>query len=79
MGKPLVVRCNWCFAILEEPGALVFTPPDPHGQCKKIHVCVGCYARVILLRGATPVVQHAPHCCGDCGESPCAYLPQGGQ
>ena len=32
MGKPLVVRCNWCFAILEEPGALVFTPPDPHGH-----------------------------------------------
>jgi len=45
--KPMVVRCNWCLAILTEPGALVFTPPDAAGQCVKIHVCVGCYARVI--------------------------------
>ena len=45
--KPMVVRCNWCLAILTEPGALVFTPPDEVGRCNKIHVCVGCYARVI--------------------------------
>jgi hypothetical protein len=47
MGKPMVVRCNWCLGILEQPGALVFTPPDEAGLCIKIHVCVACYARVI--------------------------------
>lgn len=45
--KVLVIRCNWCFAIWEEPGALVITPPDKAGGCTKIHVCVACYARVI--------------------------------
>jgi hypothetical protein len=50
MSKPMVVRCNWCFAILEEPGALVFTPPDGAGQCTKIHVCVDCYKRVVVGR-----------------------------
>lgn len=48
----MIVRCNWCFAVLEEPGALVFTPPDRLGQCTKIHVCVECFKRVIL--SATP-------------------------
>ena len=46
-GKAMVVRCNWCFVILEQPGALVFTPPDLAGQCEKIHVCVDCYERFI--------------------------------
>ena len=41
--KPMVVRCNWCLAILTEPGALVFTTPDEAGRCNKIHVCVGCW------------------------------------
>lgn len=51
-GAAMIVRCNWCFAVLEEPGALVFTPPDKIGQCIKIHVCVECFKRVIL--SATP-------------------------
>ena len=45
--KPaLVVRCNWCLAVLTEPGALLFTPHDAVGQCAKIHIGVncGCYA-----------------------------------
>ena len=49
---PMIVRCNWCLAILKEPGALVFTPPDAIGRCTKIHVCVDCFKRVIL--SATP-------------------------
>jgi|HubBroStandDraft_2_1064218.scaffolds.fasta_scaffold04383_3 hypothetical protein len=49
---PMIVRCNWCLAILREPGALVFTPPDAIGRCTKIHVCVDCFKRVIL--SATP-------------------------
>ena len=40
------------YTVLEEPGALVFTPPDRLGQCTKIHVCVECFKRVIL--SATP-------------------------
>lgn len=48
----MIIRCGWCFTILEEPGALVFTPPDKLGQCTKIHVCVDCFKRVIL--SATP-------------------------
>jgi hypothetical protein len=40
---------------LEEPGALVFTPPDVHGMCFKIHVCVGCFDAVLKDR-----VQIAP-------------------
>ena len=49
--NPMVVRCNWCLAILTEPGALVFTPPDEVGRCNKVHVCVGCYARVMRNEG----------------------------
>jgi hypothetical protein len=40
--KLLVIRCNLCFAVLEEPGELRFTAPDSTGQCFKIHVCAVC-------------------------------------
>jgi hypothetical protein len=45
--ESMVVRCNWCFAVLDKPGALLFSPPDRVGQCAKIHVCVACYKRVL--------------------------------
>jgi hypothetical protein len=43
----LIIRCNWCAAILEHPGALLFTPPDRVGQCVKIHLCSGCFSVVL--------------------------------
>ncbi len=46
----MIVRCNWCLAILTEPGALLFTPIDRVTlQCTKIHIGVncGCYAKMI--------------------------------
>lgn len=47
--KSMVVRCNSCLAILTEPGALLFTPPDAIGQCLKIHWCVRCYRKYTQL------------------------------
>ena len=48
----MIIRCNWCFTILEERGAIVLTPPDKMGQCTMLHVCVECFKRVIV--SATP-------------------------
>jgi len=43
----MIVRCNWCLAILTEPGALLFTPPDNEGTCTKVHLCRECYERAV--------------------------------
>jgi len=43
----MIVRCNWCLAILTEPGALLFTPPDNEGTCTKLHLCRECYGRAV--------------------------------
>jgi len=69
MGKPLVVRCSSCLAILEEPGALLFTPPDEVGTCTKIHWCPKCYRRICFpeLAPLPPSVKGTPDVDADCG------------
>jgi len=37
------VTCDICGESLNRPGALVFSPPDSHGNTMKRHVCVGCW------------------------------------
>ena len=57
---PMVVRCNWCLAVLTEPGALLFTPPDPAtNQCFKIHLCTLCYDRA-LGKPSTAIEKQQP-------------------
>ncbi len=43
--------CDICGKPLDEPGALLFSPPDQYSACVKNHVCKTCYvgfAGVIL-------------------------------
>lgn len=40
---PISPACDICGRELNEPGALVFSPPDVKGKVNKCHVCVGCY------------------------------------
>jgi len=45
------VKCCRCLELLDEPGALVFSPPVPNEKfgdvCAKDHLCVDCYAGLI--------------------------------
>jgi hypothetical protein len=42
----LKIRCERCEVELEEPGALLFSPPDSSGSCTKKHYCVKCYVAI---------------------------------
>jgi len=42
------IECSICFEALDELGALIFSPPDKHGKCAKLHACAACYDRDIL-------------------------------
>lgn len=37
------IQCSDCGEDLEEPGALVFSPPDKADYCQKLHLCVDCW------------------------------------
>lgn len=37
------IKCDKCKSTLEEPGALVFSPPDDRSMVVKTHVCKRCY------------------------------------
>lgn len=39
--------CDRCGDALDEPGALMFSPPTPGGQATKFHLCGGCWSWVI--------------------------------
>lgn len=43
--KPI---CSACGHFVETPGALLFGPPDPYGQCRKHHVCADCYPAITM-------------------------------
>ena len=42
-GGHVMVRCDRCQYLLEEPGALLFSPTAGGGACTKYHLCVRCY------------------------------------
>jgi len=45
----MLVKCDRCYLVLTEPGALVFSPPEPDGSlCSKFHLCEDCWNK---LRG----------------------------
>lgn len=39
----LEIQCFMCDTELDEPGALLFSPPTPRGRTTKRHLCVGCW------------------------------------
>jgi hypothetical protein len=42
------VHCTKCQSELEEPGALMFSPPGPFsGAVRKYHLCVTCWDEVM--------------------------------
>ena len=45
----LILYCNICGRELEEPGALLFSPPDKYGQTLKYHLCKKCYQKLSWL------------------------------
>lgn len=40
---PLVICCSRCGQKLEEPGGLLFDPPDKEDTVVKYHLCRGCW------------------------------------
>lgn len=39
----LTVECFMCATELDQPGALIFSPPNKAGNTKKRHLCVECF------------------------------------
>jgi hypothetical protein len=39
----VTITCDLCGGRMEEPGALVFGPPDAEERCEKFHVCYSCW------------------------------------
>lgn len=37
------IQCIDCGNDLQEPGALIFSPPDKNDFCQKLHLCVDCW------------------------------------
>lgn len=57
---PFDTKCTKCHEILDEPGALVFSPPFATRSVTKYHLCADCYGHFLdWLNGveevATPV------------------------
>ena len=48
--QPMTIPpCGYCHATQTELGALLFSPPDADGLCRKMHVCARCYLNLIGL------------------------------
>lgn len=41
--KPVCLSCK---RELEEPGAILLSPPDSKGMIEKLHICVDCYRKL---------------------------------
>jgi hypothetical protein len=41
-------RCDWCRSELDEPGAILFGPPDADEKVRKRHLCVECYTAIVM-------------------------------
>ena len=41
--KPI---CDKCKKELNDPGALLFSPPDSSANVRKFHICKGCYDQI---------------------------------
>jgi hypothetical protein len=46
----LELRCDMCRQALQEPGALIFSPPPTESWfVEKYHVCIDCWPKVAAL------------------------------
>lgn len=72
-------KCKRCKEELDEPGAILLSPPDEDDQCDKIHLCKKCYKEVMkgiwvvkvspMLKGDIRKSKHEhPTECIDCHE-----------
>jgi len=44
--------CKRCKGKIEEPGAIMISPPDKDDFCKKYHICSECFPEVLrFIRG----------------------------
>lgn len=48
----VLIRCSKCHRRLDQPGALVFSPPNERDKCKKWHLCRQCFEHVYALMTA---------------------------
>ena len=53
----LDITCDICYAVLDRQGALIFGPPDDHGNTKKRHVCVPCWQKGPTVAAIVAAVQ----------------------
>ena len=45
MSIKVICRCG---KELNEPGAILWSPPDKEGKCVKTHICKECYEKEML-------------------------------
>lgn len=43
----LHINCYLCSEELDEPGALIFDPPDNNGDVHKEHICSNCWSYLL--------------------------------
>ncbi len=41
--------CDFCKKKLKEFGGLLFSPPNKHGEVKKLHACIKCYKEILKI------------------------------
>lgn len=39
-------KCDRCGKELDQPGGLLFSPPDDNGMARKYHLCKACFALI---------------------------------
>lgn len=49
LNQMLEIDCYWCEETLDEPGALLFSPPDENDRVDKVHLCVKCFNEIWLI------------------------------
>ncbi len=42
----ILLTCDKCKEVLEEPGGLLFGPPDKYQRMVKYHICIKCYCLI---------------------------------
>ena len=42
----MTIHCDRCGTKLDEPGAILLSPPDDAGMVRKFHLCRPCYGAI---------------------------------
>ncbi len=56
----LDIKCDKCGQRIEQPGALLFSPPMEDWMVRKYHLCVPCYKQVFKLANLKDTEAPAP-------------------